>query len=211
MSEPAGDAPRKRRPYASRLPAEARREQLLDAALRIAASRGLRDVNMESVAREGGVTKPVVYSAFANSDALLDALVAREQARAMQQVQATIPADLNLADPIAAATAGISSFLAAVRANPETWTVLLAADQLPHTALVKMARTRKQLLDQITVLAEAGLVERRSGPLDAELLARLIIAAAGTGARLVLVDPDAYGEERLVTFVTEVVRSIQEG
>src|SRR5690348_1441791 len=130
----ADEMPRKRRPYASRLPADERREQLLDAALRVAAASGVQDVNMESVARAAGVTKPVVYNAFPNSDALLDALLAREQSRAMRQVQATIPEDLDLTDPVTAASVGISSYLAAVRANPDTWTVLLAADQLPDAA-----------------------------------------------------------------------------
>jgi hypothetical protein len=42
-------------------------------------------------------------------------------------------------------------------------------------------------------------------------LGALIIAAANASARLVLEDPAAYGEERMVAFVSEVVRSIQEG
>jgi hypothetical protein len=126
-------------------------------------------------------------------------------------VQAAIPAGLDPADPVASASVGIASYLSAVRANPDTWKLLLAADQLTDAALAQMARGRAQLVAQLALLAEAGLAERRSGPLDSELVARLLLAAGNAGAQLVLQDPEAYHQERLVSFLTEVVRCIQDG
>jgi AcrR family transcriptional regulator len=205
------DQPKQRRQYASRMAPDLRREQLLDVALAISADKGLREVNMEAIARESGVTKPVVYGLFANTDAVLEALVEREQRRAQAQLQAAVPADLDPSDPVAALNAGVAGFLAAVRANGATWQLLLAAEQLPEVARAQHAAARQLLMEQLTLLAQSGLNQRASGPLDAVLLARLIVVGVEEAARLVLEDPDVFTEERLAAFVAELARSIQEG
>ena len=63
-----------------RLSSQARRDRLLDAALRVILARGLDAMSMEGLAREEGVSKGLVYAYFPNRDALLAALVQREQA-----------------------------------------------------------------------------------------------------------------------------------
>jgi AcrR family transcriptional regulator len=45
------------------MPIEARREQVLDAALRLITDRGYDAVTMEAIARESDLSKPVVYNA----------------------------------------------------------------------------------------------------------------------------------------------------
>ena len=45
----------KRRPYAARVPIEVRREQLLDAAIRLIVRDGYDGVSVEAIAREAGV------------------------------------------------------------------------------------------------------------------------------------------------------------
>ena len=52
-------AARPRKPYARRLSPEARREQLLDAALRVLVRDGFDQVTIEAIAQEAGVTRPV--------------------------------------------------------------------------------------------------------------------------------------------------------
>jgi len=205
------DDPKQRRQYASRLPPEERTEQLLDVALAIAATRGLREVNMESIARESGVTKPVVYGIFANAEAVLEALVKREQGRAQRQLMAAVSADMDLSDPVKALSIGVAGFLSSVRANPATWRLLLAADQLPDAARAQRDVARSDLMDIVTGLAEAGLRQRQAGPLDADLLARLIVVGVEEAARLVLDDPETFTEDRLAAFVSELARSIQHG
>ncbi len=49
---------------AARLPAAARRRQLLDVALGEFAERGYSGVSMDQVAEAAGVTKPVLYQHF---------------------------------------------------------------------------------------------------------------------------------------------------
>ncbi|MDQ6697521.1 MAG: TetR/AcrR family transcriptional regulator [Actinomycetota bacterium] len=51
-------------PAAARLPAPARRRQLLDVAVGVFAEHGLHGASMNQVARAAGVTKPVLYQHF---------------------------------------------------------------------------------------------------------------------------------------------------
>jgi AcrR family transcriptional regulator len=68
-------APRKR----TRLAPEARREQILDEAARLILAEGLSAVSMERVARDAGISKGLVYNYFPTREALLTALLNREQ------------------------------------------------------------------------------------------------------------------------------------
>src|SRR5690242_1596805 len=61
---------------AGRLPAAARRRQLLDVALGEFAERGYSGVSMDQVAEAAGVTKPVLYQHFTSKRALYLELVA---------------------------------------------------------------------------------------------------------------------------------------
>src|SRR5690349_15950896 len=82
-----------RRPYAPRLPAEQRREQLLDAALGVILEQGYSGVSIEAVARAAGVTRPVVYDHFPNLGRLLYALIEREERYAIEQLEDVVPSD----------------------------------------------------------------------------------------------------------------------
>jgi len=55
---------------AKRLPADRRRQQLLDVALRLFARRGFNATTMDDIAEAAGVTKPLLYQHFASKRAL---------------------------------------------------------------------------------------------------------------------------------------------
>ena len=74
---------------ATRMQAGERREQLLDATKTIVAERGFHAVSIEAVAREAGITRPIVYGHFHDLPGLLEALVERETARALGQLAAS--------------------------------------------------------------------------------------------------------------------------
>src|SRR3954453_18749022 len=57
------------------MPIEARREQVLDSALRIICERGYAAANMEAIARETGVAKTVVYEAYGTRERVPRALL----------------------------------------------------------------------------------------------------------------------------------------
>jgi len=64
----------------TRLAPEARREQILGEAARLILDEGLYAVSMERLARDVGISKGLVYNYFTDRDALLKALLSREQA-----------------------------------------------------------------------------------------------------------------------------------
>ncbi|WP_067537727.1 TetR/AcrR family transcriptional regulator [Nocardia crassostreae] len=118
---PQGSTGTTKRRYPKRLAPAERREQLLDAPLRIVADAGFGDVSIASVAERGGVSRPVVYDSFGSSAELLDALIRRETARMAEAVErATAGLDDPSAEPAAALRAGLVSFLSDVRAMPDT-------------------------------------------------------------------------------------------
>lgn len=95
---PSATAPDARK----RLSGEARREAFLDSAAEIIAESGIEAVTMEGIATRSGVNKALGYRYFANRDALLIALAAREWGR--------------LDDALAEALAGCTDFADRVRA-----------------------------------------------------------------------------------------------
>ena len=73
------------------MPPEQRREQLIDAALNVILKEGYRGVSIEAIAREAGVTRPVVYDHFTNLARLLHALVEREEHYSLGQLADVVP------------------------------------------------------------------------------------------------------------------------
>lgn len=196
---PARPAPQRR--YAPRLPPQERREQLLDAALELIAADGYGAVSMEAVARACGVTKPVVYELFANAGELAQALLRREEQRALADLAGAVPA-VDGADVEAVLAGGLDAFLSAVQANPSRWRlILMPADGTPAVVRDHVARGQETVAARLETLVRWG-VDRRSGPadVDAELAAQAIMALAECAARLVLTDPDRYPTERVAGF-----------
>src|SRR5438105_5386353 len=69
-----------------RMPREARREQLLDVTKAIVGDLGLHSVSIDRVAREAGISRPIVYEHFTDLTGLLTALLDREGSRALGQL-----------------------------------------------------------------------------------------------------------------------------
>jgi len=203
-------AARPRRPYAPRMAVEDRREQLLDAALDIIVRDGWTALTMEGLAREIGVTRPVVYAAYRDLSAVLAALFLRQEEQARSVVDSALPTREDLDDPDTALVNAVTRFVAAVAEDPRGWRlVLLPPDGTPPTVRHFVERNRQQYADRITELVAWGL-EKRGGPsgLDVELTARSILAIGEEAGRLLLVDPERYAPERLEAFVRTIMGAL---
>jgi AcrR family transcriptional regulator len=173
------------------LTGEARREQLLDATKAIVVAQGFHAVSIEAVARAAGITRPIVYTHFSDLTGLLEALVARESLRALDQLTAALPADL--AGDLLAALRG---YLAAIRADPDTWRlVLMPQEGAPGVLHENIARGRAAIVAR---LAESLSPGPSRGLPDAELTAHMLSAYADEAARLTLTDPERYPPERIL-------------
>lgn len=185
---------RRRRPYAARVPIEQRREQLLDAALAIIDRDGYDRVSVDAIAREAGVTRPVVYGAFDGLGALLLALLDRQQSRALIQLYGALPTDLT-GDLRSFVTSAGPALHAMLLADPVTWRAILAApSNVPDAVRLRVDADRDGVRTVIAGLLTGALGER----VDAEVLAHAVIAVLEHVGRLVLADPARWPAQRLV-------------
>src|SRR5262249_3534261 len=84
-----------------RMPASARREQLLDVALDVAIAEGFCAASIDRVAREAGVTRTLIYNQFGDLGGMVSALVDRETGLAMEglaDAMAPMPDELDFVD-----------------------------------------------------------------------------------------------------------------
>ncbi|HEX8742214.1 MAG TPA: helix-turn-helix domain-containing protein [Thermoleophilaceae bacterium] len=180
-----------------RLSGEERREQLLDVTKGIVAEHGFHAVSIEAVAREAGITRPVVYGHFQDLQALLEALVDREGARALEQLAAVLPTTLAEGDARATLLAGMRGYLEAVQADPVTWRlVLMPPEGAPPVLRERIEEGRGAVVAALAATVGPALGDRASP--DPELTARMLSALSDEGARLVLTDPERYPPERIL-------------
>jgi AcrR family transcriptional regulator len=198
-----------RRKYSTRMPREERREQLLDAALHVIATRGFGGLSMEAVAREADIAKTVVYDAFGNQADLLQALFEREQERALSAVADAMPTPPITGDPAEILVESITSLLEAVRRSPDTWRlILLPADGTPPALRTSVERHRQALLRQMEPLVAWGAAQLGLGHLDPELAAHTILAGAENAARLTLTQPRRFTPPRLAGFAADLLAAL---
>ena len=205
MRTPTEPDTRKRR-YAKRLPAEARREQLLDAALRVLARQGYRDLTVEAIAREAGVTRPVVYATYDGLEPLLNALLDRTQQRALESVIGVLPAEDDHSDVRGWLLAGIVGVLDEVQRQPEVWRPVLGIiENAPGVVRDRIDRTKEGLRLTIAGTLERGLDAQGLPGQDTDVLSHLIMATGEHLARLVIEDPATYSRDRLVTTIERLL------
>ncbi|MFL6106727.1 MAG: TetR/AcrR family transcriptional regulator [Marmoricola sp.] len=200
-----------RRPYAARVPAEVRREQLMDAALTIIVRDGYAAVSLDAIAKEAGVTRPVVYGVFEGGlRDLLGSLLDRQQERALTQLSEALPAEPDLSDPDRLVAETARRMIDTVRSNPMVWQpILLAPAGMPAEARTRIEGDRENIVVQLAGLLELGLAIRGGPVLDAEVAAHAILAILEHFGRLLLTDPERFDTERLVATITGLLSALK--
>lgn len=191
---------------------EARRSQLLDAAINIIAREGYAGVSIDAIAREAGVTRPVVYGVFDGLSALLYALLDRQERRALRQLQAAIPADLSAEHPDALIVGVVRHLAETVAGDPLTWRpILLAPEGTPGPVRERIARDRELVRTRIVWLLEAGLQLRGGPEIDTEIAAHALIGVAEYFGRMIVDDSEQFDIDRLVAAVESLVKALRPG
>ncbi|NUS75389.1 MAG: TetR/AcrR family transcriptional regulator [Streptomyces sp.] len=202
MSAPttSEDRPRKRRPYAPRVPIEQRREQLLDAALAVIVSEGYDRISIDAIAKRAGVARSVVYGAYDHLDALLTALLDRQQARASDRLLATIPDDpAQRSDPATFAAETVRRMSAMLRQDPDTWRLILAPPgNMPPVVRERVEADRDRFRRRVEAWLSHLPADRNGPALDAAILAHALVACAEHFGRLALTDPGTFEPARLI-------------
>lgn len=175
-----------------------RREQLLDVTKALVGERGFHGVSIEAVAKKAGISRPIVYGHFADLRGLFEALVEREGARALAQLDHVLPTDLASGDPRELLFLSLRSYLEAVLGDPDTWRlVLMPPEGAPETLHARIAEGRDAVVAQLAGAVGGGFAPGR-GPPDPELTARMLSTMADDAARMVLADPERYPLERIL-------------
>lgn len=202
------EATRTRRPYAARMPAEERKEQLLDAALRIIVRDGYDKVSVDAIAREAEVTRPVVYGVFDGLGSLLSALLDRHSARALAQLEDAL-AQADLGNPEEFLTSTAASLMHRVMADPVTWRPILLADQgTPRAVRERIEAGRENVRRSIAGLMDMGLALRGLGSLDTEVVSHAVLAVLEHFGKLLLESPPRFEPDRLLRSVRAATKAL---
>lgn len=200
---------RKRRPYAARVPAEVRRTQLLDATLAIIVREGFGKVSIDAIAREAGVTRPVVYGVFDGLGDLLSTLLDRQQQRALDQLAPLLAAGFDQDRGSVEQLPGLIRVVArAIAADPATWQpILVTPPGMPEVARARIDADRERVREVLASMIGVVFAAREAQP-DVEVLAHALVAVLEHFARLLLEEPELFEIERLVSSVEVVLDAI---
>ncbi|MGW7202009.1 TetR/AcrR family transcriptional regulator [Streptomyces sp. NPDC054837] len=203
------DRPRRRRPYAPRVPIEERREQLLDAALAVIVSDGYDRVSIDAIAKRSGVARSVVYGAFENLDALLAALLDRQQARAFERLLRTVPDAGWLRDPAAFASEAVRRMADMLHQDPDTWRlILLPPGNMPVVVRDRIEADRERFRLLVERWLSLALADRSDPGLDAQVLAHALVACAEHFGRVALTEPEKFDLPRLTGQVRVILGAL---
>jgi AcrR family transcriptional regulator len=209
------------RAVTTRLPAERRRQQILDVACSVFADRGFHATSMDDIAAAAGVTKPVLYQHFPSKRALFMELLDDLGQRLLDELEHATSSAHSGRERV---EAGFTSYFRFVTHNEAAFRVLFGASarndsdfaDVIERLLDEVAHAVSLLIDiegtvaQRRVLAHAliGIAEATSrdtltddgADLDAEQLARWVSEFAWFGLRGIRVDePAATGSSPSAT------------
>ena len=197
-----------RKRYSPRRPRAERREQVLDAALRVLDAHGFAGVTVERVAAEADLAKTVVYDTVGNQSKLLRELVTREQKRAIADIATALPVP-PFDSPADLLGDGIATLLEAVRRHPATWRLIMLPPEGTPPGLRKgVDRYRASLRTTLVPIVRWGLEQLDADDLDAEISTHTLLAALESAIRLTLTDPKDFPPERLADYGRAIVRRI---
>ena len=182
----------------------------LDAALQIIVRDGIHKVSMDSVAKEAGVTRPVVYSQFDDTNALLRASLDREESAVIQQLSAIMPT-VGVGKPGATALKFLEGFLDAVLGAPDRWRAVFRTRRQQYARrfrkrLESGRRTLIAVIEELVRWAEArGIPDSDT---DVELYARALYALIWDAGRTVLAEPEKFPPERILAFAGKLLKRL---
>lgn len=156
--------------------AEARPNEILDAALTEFQDRGFDAARVEDIARKAGISKAGVYLYFETKEAILRALIEREVTPVARRLRAL--ADAGADDPVAALRALLTA-IANLAADPKMFAVprivISMAARYPEIAEHYRAHVVEEGLAAVKNLHREGARRGLFRPCDSDVVARAAI------------------------------------
>lgn len=128
-----------------RLPAAARRAQLVDVGRKVFAERGYEATSVEEIAERARVSKPIVYGHFGGKEGLYAVVVDRE----VEHILASIVDAVGSGSPRQRLEQAVLAFLTYVKERPEGFAVLLR-DAPPSKRGGEMPALMYDLADRVS-------------------------------------------------------------
>lgn len=159
------DTPRSAPRRAPKLPADARRQQVLDAAIRAFAQRGYAGASTQAIAASIGVGEPTLYRYFPSKRELFLAAFDRCSTELLERWRALAAES---ASPLAAIARIGNWYAEQLRARPDD--LLLRYRSLSHTDDAEIsARVRSNYRETLAFLEDLYARARAAGEIDAAL------------------------------------------
>jgi AcrR family transcriptional regulator len=180
--------------------AEARREQILDVTEAIVGAHGFHAVSIDRVAREAGITRPIVYTHFGDLDGLLNALVDRGNRGTLDALARIVPREPVGGSPEEVLVESLRRYLETVREDPVTWRLaLMPPESAPRLLAERIARDRAGVVQTLAGVVRPWLEQAADGlEPDPVIVAHSLVAVSEEMARLVLADPERATVERIL-------------
>ena len=172
-------------------------------------SDGYDRVSIDAIAKRADVARSVVYGAFENLDALLTALLDRQEAQAFGRLLQAIPGTGGLRDPIVFATEALRRMSAMLREDPDTWRlILLTPGTMPTVVRDRIEADRERFRLQVEYWISTVLADRSGPALDPQVLAHALVACAEHFGRIALTDPGRFDPQHLIGQVQLILGAI---
>jgi len=168
---------------AKRLPADRRRQQLLDVALKLFARRGFNATTMDDIAEAAGVTKPLLYQHFASKRALYLELLDSVSHAMLEAIGKAIAA---AGGPRQQVEGGFAAYFHLVVSHADGFHLLFGSEVPNDPELSRAVRNvEDSIAESIDVLIDAGLDEDHR-----RLLAFAVVGMAEGASRYFLASRD---------------------
>jgi AcrR family transcriptional regulator len=180
MAGKASEAPRM---PPKRLPADRRRQQLLEVALKVFAERGFNATTMDDIAERAGVTKPLLYQHFDSKRALYLELVDSVAHTMLGAIEKAVAA---AEGPRQQVESGFAAYFQLVVTHADAFNLLFGSD-VPNDPELSSAvrRVEDSIAEYIDLLIDAGLEEDHR-----RLLAYAVVGMAEGASRHFLAGRD---------------------
>lgn len=186
--------------YRQRIGADARRELIAEAAVRLFAERGYHGVSLDEVAAEAGVTKPVVYDHAISKADLYSGLLEREHDELLVHVVERLDDSGPLEDRIRSA---LDRFFAWAMNHPFAWRLLFGDDTTGDRDVAAVHKTLQERANRAVAQRVLGGVVA-TDPQRAEMVGQILGGATRSLVRWWQDHPDVPKDD-LVEAVMGVV------
>jgi AcrR family transcriptional regulator len=164
-----------------RVPRAVREEQLLEVAEKVFAMQGYQGASIEDIAREAGVTRPVVYDHFGSKENIYLACVGRARAELERLFDEAAGASK---DPRDRLWRGINAYLEFVERHGRAWDVLFGqGGAITGPAGQELLRQRFATVDRIANLFKS-FATSVSNRVDETAIQAFAHALSGSGEQL---------------------------